>query len=163
MTRHLFKLCRAETGNSVVELGLALPILTAMLLGAIDISRAISFKLSVEQAAQRTIERLQVNDFNWDASHNDPATYQSEAASAAGVATTGVTVNAWLQCNSTIQTPMDMSHFNGSCADGEVTSRYVSVQIQKTFSPLFSMKYFRWGNTTNRTYTLQSKAVVRVQ
>jgi|KBSSwiStaDraftv2_1062776.scaffolds.fasta_scaffold66846_2 Flp pilus assembly protein TadG len=162
MTRHLFKLCRDEAGNSFIELGLALPLMTAMLLGAVDISRAVSAKLAVEQAAQRTIEKLQVTDFNFDATHDDRTTYQSEAATAAGVATTAVAVNAWLQCNTTVQTPMDQSHFNGTCADGTVTSRYVSVQISKNITPMFRTRFFPGANADG-TVTLGSKAVVRVQ
>lgn len=162
MIRLLHQLRRDEKGNSFLELGIALPIMTAILLGAVDISRAVAERLAIEQAAQRTIELLQVKDFIFDAATDNRTIYKNEAASAAGVAATAVTVNAWLQCNSTIQTPMDQSHFNGTCSAGEVSARYVSVQIQKDFRPMFGTKYFPGANA-NGTFTLRSTAMVRVQ
>lgn len=159
MTRNLTKLCRDESGHSFLELGFSLPIMAAMLIGAVDISRAVSDKLAIEQAAQRSIEKLQVLDFKW----SDRSTYQTEAANAAGVATSAVTVNAWLQCNGTIQTPMDQSHYDGSCSNStDIMARYVSVEITKTFRPMFASR--RWpGANTNGTFTLRAKAGVRVQ
>ena len=159
MMRNLTNLCRDEKGHSFLELGFALPIMASLLIGAVDISRGVSEKLAIEQAAQRTIEKLQVQDFQW----SDRSTYQTEAATAAGVATSAVTVNAWLQCNGTIQTPMDQSHYDGSCANStDVMARYVSVEIQKTFRPMFGTRYFPGANS-NGTFTLRAKAGVRVQ
>src|SRR5689334_12552956 len=141
MTRTLLKLCRDERGHSFLELGFALPIFATLLIGTIDISRAVSERLKLEQAAQRTVEKLQRTDFYFDSTRDDRSTYQSEAATAAGVATTAVTVDAWLQCNGTKQTPMDQSHYNGSCNANELMARYVNITIQKDFTPLFGTKY----------------------
>lgn len=162
MIGHFLKLVRDEKGHSFLELGFVLPILASLLIGAVDISRAVSEKLAIEQAAQRTIELLQIKEFQFDATTDNRTIYQAEAAAAAGVATSAVTVNAWLQCNGTIQTPMDQSHYNGSCTTGQVMARYVSVEIQKNFQPMFGTKYFPGANT-NGTYTLRAKAGVRVQ
>lgn len=162
MMRGIAHLCRDERGHSFLELGFALPIFATLLIGTIDISRAVSERLKLEQAAQRTIEKLQIRDFNFDSTTDDRTIYQNEAATAAGVATSAVTVNAWLQCNTTIQTPMDQSHYNGTCNSGEIMSRYVTVQIQKSFTPLFGTKYFPGANA-NGTFTLTARAGVRVQ
>lgn len=158
MTRHLINLWRDSRGNSFIEMGLMLPILASLLIGAVDISRAVSDKLAIEQAAQRTIELLQRSEFQYA----DRSTYQSEAATAAGVATGNVTVDAWLQCNGTVQTPMDSSHYDGSCTTGQITARYVSVSIQKNFTPMFGTRFFPGANADG-TFTLKSKAGVRVQ
>lgn len=162
MTRTLANLCRDDRGHSFLELGFALPIFASLLIGTIDISRAVSERLKLEQAAQRTIEMLQRTDFNFDSTHDDRTTYQSEAATAAGVATSAVTVDAWLQCDTTKQTPMDQSHYNGTCNSGQVMSRYVNITIQKNFTPLFGTKYFPGANPDG-TFTLIASAGVRVQ
>jgi Flp pilus assembly protein TadG len=159
MIRHLRELCRDTRGHSFLELGFALPIMASLLIGAVDISRGVSEKLATEQAAQRTIELLQLKDFVY----TDRATYQAEAAAAAGVASSAVTVNAWLQCNGTIQTPMDQAHYDGTCSNSsDIMARYVTVEIQKTFTPMFGTKYFPGANV-NGTFTLKAKAGVRVQ
>ena len=162
MMRPLAKLCRDERGHSFLELGFALPIFATLLIGTVDISRAVSERLRLEQAAQRTIEKLQIRDFTFDGTTDDRTIYQSEAVTAAGVATSAVTVNAWLQCNTTAQTPMDQSHYNGTCNSGDIMSRYVTVTIQKKFTPLFGTKYFPGANADG-TFTLVSTAGVRVQ
>jgi Flp pilus assembly protein TadG len=158
MMRKLFNLCRDERGHSFLELGFALPIFAALLIGTVDISRAVSERLKLEQAAQRTVELLQRSDFQY----TDRSIYQAEAASAAGVATSAVTVDAWLQCNGTKQTPTDQTHYDGACGSTEVTARYVNIQIQKDFTPLFGTKYFPGANA-NGTFTLIANAGVRVQ
>ena len=158
MTRTILHLCRDERGHSFLELGFALPIFASLLIGTVDISRAVSERLKLEQAAQRTIELLQRNDFKY----TDLSTYQSEAATAAGVATSAVTATAWLSCNGTKQTPMDQSHYDGTCNSNEVMARYVNIQIQKDFTPLFGTKYFPGANA-NGTFTLIANAGVRVQ
>jgi Flp pilus assembly protein TadG len=162
MKRLVANLCHDERGHSFLELGFALPIFATLLIGTVDISRAVSERLKLEQAAQRSIEKLQIVDFKFDSSNDDRTIYQSEAATAAGVATSAVTVNAWLQCNGTVQTPMDQSHYNGNCNTGEVMSRYVTVRIQKDFTPLFGTKYFPGANADG-TFTLVGTAGVRVQ
>lgn len=158
MNRLVRNLCQDERGHSFLELGFALPIFASLLIGTIDISRAVSERLKLEQAAQRTIELLQRSEFQY----TDISTYRSEAATAAGVATSAVTVTAWLQCNGTKQTPMDQTHYDGSCNSTDVTARYLNIQIQKDFTPLFGTKYFPGANS-NGTFTLVANAGVRVQ
>lgn len=158
MMRDMLKLWHDDRGHSFLELGFALPIFSALLIGTVDISRAVSERLKLEQAAQRTIELLQIKDFTY----SDRATYQTEAATAAGVATSAVTVDAWLQCNGTKQTPMDQTHYDGTCNSGEAMARFVNVKIQKDFTPLFGTKYFPGANA-NGTFTLIANAGVRVQ
>jgi Flp pilus assembly protein TadG len=158
MTRRILTIWRDEGGHSFLELGFALPIFAALLIGTVDISRAVSERLKVEQAAQRTIELLQRTDFQY----SDISTYQTEAASAAGVSTNAVTVTAWLQCDGTKQTPLDQSHYDGNCSSGQAMARFVNVSIQKSFSPLFGTRYFPGANQDG-TFTLQANAGVRVQ
>ena len=50
------RLCNCDRGNSFIEMALALPIIVGLLIGMVDISRGVSTKLKLSQAAQRTVE-----------------------------------------------------------------------------------------------------------
>lgn len=153
MIRSVHSLWLDSRGNSMIELALAAPLLTALLVGTVDISRAVSAKLQLEQAAQRSIEWVQRSDFQ----DSDKATVQSDAAQAAGVATSAVTVDDWLECDGVRQ-----SSFDSACTDTQVSAKYVQVTIQKSFTPVFGTSFFPGANS-NGTVTLQSIAGVRAQ
>jgi Flp pilus assembly protein TadG len=53
------RLSQDERGASIVELALVTPILASLLIGMVDLSRAYSYKLNLEQGAQRAIEKVQ--------------------------------------------------------------------------------------------------------
>ena len=144
-----------ERGASVIEMALAAPILAAFLIGMIDLSRAYSAKLQLEQAAQRSIEYIQRSGF----SPGQENTLKSEATTAAGVATTDVTVTTWAECRtgSTVTT----AGFTDACAGADSYARYVSVDVQKTHTPFFSFKWDLKSASTNRV--LHGKAAIRVQ
>lgn len=148
------RLLRSESGSSVVEMALAAPFLGLLLIGMVDLSRGFSTKLQLEQVAQRTIERVQ----NTDYAEADKTALQAEAAAAAGVAASAVTVQSWLECNNSGA----KLTFTDSCADtSHPYARYVEVSIQKTFTPIFSTRFA--GANANGTYTLEGTAGVRVQ
>ncbi|WP_425506818.1 hypothetical protein [Sphingomonas rhizophila] len=66
-----------------------------MLVGMTDLSRGFSAKLQLTQAAQRSIEKVMQTSFQTGAVD----TLKAEAASAAGVDASAVTIDYWLQCN----------------------------------------------------------------
>ena len=59
MIAQLSPYTRDERGASIIELALVAPVLASMLVGMVDLSRAYSYKLKLEQAAQRAIEKVQ--------------------------------------------------------------------------------------------------------
>lgn len=147
-------LLRNERGSSVIEMALAAPVLALLLIGMVDMSRGYSTKLQLEQVAQRTIERVQNSDY----SESQKTTLQSEAATAAGVATTAVAVTSWLECNNS----GTKLAFTASCTDpNDHYARYVEIDIQKTYTPMFSTRFA--GANADGTYTLHGVAGVRVQ
>ena len=154
MSAMLRNLRRDERGAALVEMGLAAPVLAFLLIGMVDLSRGYSAKLQLEQIAQRTIERVQ----NTDYAESQKSTLQAEAAAAAGVSTSAVTVNSWLECNNS-GTKLS---FTASCADeDDPYARYVEVSIDKTYTPMFKTKFA--GSNADGTFTLNGKAGVRVQ
>ena len=156
MTNKLTALARSEEGTSLIEMGFAAPILALMLIGMVDMSRGYSAKLQLEQIAQRTIEKVQNTDYAETDAYK--TALKAEAAAAAGVSTSAVTLNSWLECNN----DGNKLAFTASCADTSAPfARYVEVTIQKTYTPMFKTKFGR--ARTDGSYTLQGVAGVRVQ
>lgn len=143
---------RDERGNSVIELALVLPILSSMLVGMVDLSRGFAMKLSTQQAAQRSIEKV----MQTTASSTVIDSLKAEAADAAGVATSAVAVDFWLECNGVRQTSYD-----SSCPAGQTYARYLSVDVTKIYTPMFAFKFA--GASSDGTYTLHGIAGIRTQ
>ena len=142
---------RDEGGNSFIEMALVAPVLAALLVGMVDISRAYSADLLLEQVAQRTIERVQQSGFD----PSNETALETEAAAAAGNGS-AANVTFVQECNGTAQS------WTTSCTTGQSYARYVTVTVTRPFSPLFGTKYFPGAND-NGTVTLTGEAGVRVQ
>jgi Flp pilus assembly protein TadG len=147
-------ICSDQRGNSFIEMSLVAPILTVLLIGMVDISRAVSTKLQLEQAAQRAIELVQRTTYSTSMN----STLQSEATSAAGTGSSA-SVTAWLECNNSSTA---LNYDTGTCSSGQIYARYVRVSVTKSFSPLFGTRFFPGANA-NGTVTLTGYAFVRTQ
>jgi len=148
----LRKFARNEHGAAVIELALVAPVFAALLIGMVDLGRAYSAKLQLEQASQRAIERV----MNGQADTTVATALKAEAASTAGVPLAQATVDFWLECNGT-----RAANYNSACVGGQVSRRYLSVTITKTFTPMFSTRFA--GANANGTYTLTGATGVRIQ
>lgn len=156
MMNKLTALARNDDGASIVEMGFAAPILSLLLIGMVDMSRAYSAKLQLEQISQRTIEKVQ--NAEYVESNDFKTALKAEAATAAGVAATAVTIDSWLECNNN----GTKLAFTGSCTDSSHQfARYVEISIQKKYVPMFKTKFA--GAAADGTYTLTGKAGVRIQ
>ena len=145
MTR-VRSLGRDERGTSLIEMALIAPLLAALLVGVVDISRGVSVKLQVEQAAQRSIELVQRSEYKTA----DKATYVADAQAAAGTGSTA-TLTAWLECNGNgVHLDID----TGSCAATDAVARYVQMTVQKPFTPMFGTRFFPGANS-NGTVTVE--------
>jgi len=152
MMRYPFnKLARNERGNSLVELGLVAPILSVMFIGMVDLSQAYSAKLELEQAAQRSIEKV----MQYQTQYSTYGTLQTEAANAAGVPTSQVTVNYWHECNG-----VKTATYNTVCVN-QTESRYIEVSINKDYTPTFGTRFL--PGAVNGKLTLNGKAGLRTQ
>ena len=152
MMRILNTIARDERGTSIVELGLVAPILGAMFIGMVDLSQAYSMKLELEQAAQRSIEKV----MQYQTQYSTYDTLQTEAATAAGVAATAVTVNYWHECNG-----VKTATYNTVCAGGATESRYIEVSINKEYTPTFGTRFL--PGSVNGKLMLNGKAGLRTQ
>ena len=159
--RRPIALFRDERGSSLIEMALMLPVLATLLIGMVDLSRGYSAKLFLEQAAQRSIERA----MNGKKETELFETLKAEAAAAAEVSESAVTVRYWLECDGVSQNTspatMKADYENSVCNDGESQARYVNVRIQKVFTPIFSTRFA--GARPDGTYLLDGEAGIRVQ
>ena len=147
------RLSRDESGTSIIELALVAPILATLLIGMVDLSRAYSHKLQLEQSAQRAIEKVQ----QYQSTTSTYGTLQTEAAAAAGVPVANVTIDYWLECNGT-----RAADYNTVCTSGQTYARWVQVDVTGTFTPMFRVR--RWmGSNADGTFTLHGKAGMRTQ
>jgi Flp pilus assembly protein TadG len=144
-------------GNSVVELALVAPILATFLLGMTDLSRAVAERLRLEQAAQRSIERV----MQGQESSSTFANLAADAAAEAGVAVGNVTVTPRLECNGTT-TASGAAYAAATCTGTQIAAGYVTVSVTKNFQPMFGTRFFPGANA-NGTFTLTGVAGVRVK
>jgi Flp pilus assembly protein TadG len=158
--RFLARLAHDCSGASIIELALTVPFLATLTIGMVDISRGYSAKVQLTQAAQRAIEKAMQGDKSTDLYD----TLQAEGAAAAGVATSAVTVKYWLECNGVSQNTSAATmtaDYDKVCSSGQTFARYITVDITKSYSPMFSTKWA--GANADGTYTLHGKAGIRVQ
>ncbi len=153
MTR-LPDICRDESGNSLIEMALAAPLLASLFIGMVDISRAVSAKVTLEQAAQRAVEKVQARDFKT----SDESTIEADAEAAAGPGS-NATVTAWLECN---HDGVHLDYDTASCGTGVPYAYYVRVNITNTFTPIFGTRYFPGANA-NGSVNVAGQATLRIQ
>lgn len=114
------RLWRDKSGFGAMELALASPFLFLLGLGMIDASMLIGTKIDYEQAAQRTTDFALARRPN----SANGSYLQTEAAAAAGVTASQVTVDIYRTCNG-----VRAGSFDGACGSGQITARYVNVVI----------------------------------
>lgn len=160
MFRHFLD---CERGTSLIEFAIAAPFMAALLVGVIDLSKAYSDRLELEQAAQRTIEKVQQER----TTGSDYSALKAEAAAAAGITatTTNPSVTQWLECSSdggVTWVSQGNNSLASQCPNGtDLPARYISITIQKTFDPVIGSRYL--GANSDGTYTLTGTAGIRVQ
>lgn len=147
-------LARDSAGTATIELALIAPVLTAMLIGLIDLSTAYSDKLRLEQVAQRTIEKVQATTFT--ATMKDALETEAETAAGTGA---DATLTFWLECDGNKMT--GDTAYAGGCADGQFYARYVQLEIEKNYTPLIMANF---GNSnSDGTITVYGAAGIRIQ
>jgi Flp pilus assembly protein TadG len=160
MIRRLTALSRDERGASLIEMALAAPFLGTLVIGMVDVSQGYSAKVKLTQAAQRAIEKAMQGEKTTTLYD----TLQTEGAAAAGVPTSQVTVNYWLECNGVSQNTSQATmatDFEKVCPNGQTYARYVTIDIQKNYMPMFATKWL--GSNTDGSFTLHGYAGLRVQ
>lgn len=141
---------RDESGAAVIELALIAPILALMTMGIIDVSQAFGRKLTLEQAAQRAIEK--VMQTTGDTTPEE--TIKTEAAAQGDVEEDDVSVEYRLECDGVVQ-----ETFDTECDEGEVEARWLMVTVAGSYDPMFPTHYF--GNDSDGIYHMTATAGMR--
>ena len=150
------RLAREDRGASVIELALVMPFFGSMIIGVADISRAYSAKLKLEQAAYRSIEKVQQYR-DTSSTFSTISAEATTAATAAGFTSPTVTVDYFLECDGTRQ-----ATYNVTCTGTTTPNRWIQVDIAGTFTPMFASS--KWpGSNADGTYTLHGRAGLRTQ
>ncbi len=146
-----------ERGVSIIELAIAAPLLGLFVVGVADLGRGFSERYFLQQAANRAIELGHLGtigklgttgvDFN----HLIP-----EAAAAAKVPESNVTLEHWLECDGTKQA------FNTSCTSGQRVARYIKLTIRSSFKPMFGTAGYP-NAQEDGTVPISANASLRVQ
>ena len=129
MQRLIKKLARSTRGTATLELALVAPILTTMLIGVVDVTTAFNRKLELEQAVQRSIERV----MQTTAEETVEANIKEEAAAAAGISEDDVTVTYTLTCDGVV------TAYDQDCLSTQTEVRYINVEATTTFTPMFPL------------------------
>jgi Flp pilus assembly protein TadG len=155
MTGNRASLLADESGASLIELALVAPLLAGLLMGMVDISRGYSEKLQLEQAAQRSIERVMQQKI---ASGDIVTTLESEAAAGAGVPVSAADADSWLECSSD---GVSWARTTSVTCSTTYYARYVSVSVVKSFTPMFGGRFFPNADA-NGAITITGKASMRL-
>lgn len=128
------RLGRDERGTSLIEFGFLAPFLAFLTMGIVDLSRGLAERFALQQAVNRSLELVQARPAvaSADATDVDYTYVKTEAAAAAGVPATQVTLTRWLECDGVAE-----AQVTGTCDDGEDTARYLRVRIVKNFQGQF--------------------------
>jgi Flp pilus assembly protein TadG len=160
MTRRIVpSLARDKRGAAIIEMALLLPVLSTVVIGVADISRAYSQKLILEQAAYRAIEKVQ----QYQSTESTYNTLQNDVVSAAtdagftDVTTSNVTIDYWLECSGVRQTDYD-----SSCSTSVATARWISIDVTHSFTPMFASNLWP-GSNSDGSFTLHGRAYLRTQ
>ena len=163
MNRFL-KLLRAERGAAIIELAFVAPVIALMTVGVVDLSNGFNAKLRLEQAAQRSIEKVMqttgvtsVEDtIANEAICQFNGTNADGSCKAAPITTANVTVTHSLYCNNASTPTADPD-----CAAGEVESKWIKVTIWTEYKPLFPLHFS--GIDSGGKYRIETKAGIRTE
>jgi Flp pilus assembly protein TadG len=152
---------RDQEGAALIELALAAPILTVLLMGATDVGLAFSRKLALEQGAQRAVEKvMQTTQLQ-----TVQGTIADEVALQADVDPSQVSVTFPKFCDDRElpDTGRDDDGFAlGDCNPGEKAAWYIQVVVTDDYEPLFSSVSLG-TKLANGKYRIVAKAGMRTK
>ena len=146
MMQILRRLQSDNRGAAIIEMAMVAPVLALMTVGVVDISNGFGRKLRLEQAAQRSIEKVMqtTGELTVEDTIATEAVCQYNGVNAEGecntapLTTDNVTVNHRLECNGVekIVTVDDQD-----CAEGETESRWIQVTVWDDYAPMFPIHF----------------------
>jgi Flp pilus assembly protein TadG len=131
---HLARIAADRGGNVIIEFAVAIPVLTMLLLGLLDLGR---FSLQKSAMLQGAREGAQYGSFN----SGDSGGINSTAQNATGLTGVTATSNVFCECTSGVTVSCA-----STCTGGAVLKKYVTVNTTKTFSSVMSVPTLSFGS-----------------
>jgi Flp pilus assembly protein TadG len=129
---------RSESGDSLVEMALLLPILTMLLLGTVDLGRMAYMSIEVSNAARAGVQYGQQNSSTWSNVTGMQTAATNDATDLVGATKGNLTAVATYWCQCSDGTTVTPNCFPGtpSCATTHRVD-YVKVVTTATYKPWF--------------------------
>lgn len=153
MTPKLKLWLRDERGTAAIELAFVMPILAMFVIGVADLTLAFSEKLVLEQAVQRSIERVMQTTTDATVEEN----IKAEVRDGAGVTDEQIEVTYTQFC--TVDGNYVETAFDAVCPTGQVPARYLQVEATDTYTTLFPLH--RFG--LDKEFTFRAKTGMRIE
>jgi Flp pilus assembly pilin Flp len=131
-----------KRGAALIELALVAPVMALMTVGVVDLSNGFGRKLRLEQAAQRSIEKVMqtTGELTVEDTIATEAVCQYNGTNDQGecnpgpLTTDNVVVTHRLECDGVETADPD-------CAEGETESRWIQVQVSDDYEPMFPIHF----------------------
>jgi len=171
------RILRNEDGAAIIELALIAPVFALMTIGIVDVSNAYSRKLSLEQGAQRAIEKIMQT--TQDLPVNDALKAEAvcqingqskddkgvETCKTGLITTDDVVVTDTLECLSAagavVSTKTGADALD-DCDAGQTQTRYKSVKVTNVYKPMFPVHFLGY-NSDDGGYKVVSVAGMRTE
>lgn len=169
MNRFL-KLWREDRGAAIIELAIVAPVIALMTVGVVDLSNGFGEKLKIEQAAQRSIEKVMQTTGVTNVEETIAAeaicqfngTLDDGTCKTAPLTAANVTVVHSLYCKEEDE-PEDAAELedDGDCDEDDVASRWIKVTVWTEYTPLFPLHFT--GIDANGKYRIEASAGMRTE
>jgi Flp pilus assembly protein TadG len=146
--KNLAKIAADSGGNLIIEFAVAIPVLTLLVMGLVDLGR---FSLQKSALLQGAREGAQYGSFQY----SDSSGINSTAQNATGLS--GVTATNIVFCECTSGVTVSCST---TCSGGGILKRYVTVTTTKPFSSVMSVTTLSFGSFGHWTPPTSSSASV---
>jgi Flp pilus assembly protein TadG len=162
--KRFLKLWREDRGAAIIELAIVAPVIALMTVGVVDLSNGFGTKLKIEQAAQRSVEKVMqttgITDVETtiatEAICQFNGTKPDGSCKTAPLTAANVTVTHSLYCNNG-STPVATP----DCPTGQTESRWIKVAVWTDYKPLFPVHFT--GIDANGKYRIQASAGMRTE
>jgi Flp pilus assembly protein TadG len=160
ITRHLISSLKSESASSLVELALSVPLLSMMLLGAVEFGRVTYAGIEVTNAARAAVQYAATNG----GASADPDGIQNAAQSDAYNLGTGVTTSVYSDVcvcsgSESVQVSCTPTGSAPVCPTGQHVMETITIKATTSYNPLISFRTPMFGiNGIDGPFTLQGFA-----
>ena len=151
------RLRRHDTGNMMIEFALALPVLSVMLIGMLDLGRYAIDKSSILQAARAGAQYGVVASNAGVLSAADLNSVNTTAQSSTSLTGVTATNSVFCECTSGVTVAC-----NSTCTGGNIMKHYLTVTTTRAFTSVAGAAGLNFGSLGNWTAPTSLSASVTI-